>query len=71
VKDAAGAPTLSIVHSGANVVISWPATCTTYNLEKATVLPNWGPSGATVVLDGNYYYATNSSGTAFYRLNKP
>jgi len=71
VKDAAGAPTLSIVQSGANVVISWPATCTTYNLEKATVLPNWGPSGDTVVLDGNYYYATNSSSTAFYRLNKP
>jgi len=72
VKDAAGAPTMTIVQSGANVVISWPATCTTYNLEKATALPNWGPSGAVVVLNGNRYYSTNSNtGTAFYRLNKP
>ena len=72
VRDTSGAPTLAIVQSGANVVISWPATCTTYNLEKSTVLPNWGPSGATVVLDGSRYYSTNlHTGTAFYRLNKP
>ena len=72
VQDTSGAPTLTIVPSGANVVISWPATCTTYNLEKATILPNWGPSGASVILDGTHYYSTNlNTGTAFYRLNKP
>jgi len=72
VTDAAGAPTMSIVRSGSNVIISWPATCTTYNLEKATSLPNWGPSGATVVLVSGTYQATIAeTGTAFYRLRKP
>jgi len=71
VADASGAPTLTIVPSGANVIISWLATCTTYDLEKATVLPNWGPSGASMVLDGARYYSTNVvTGTVFYRLHK-
>jgi len=72
VNNTAPAPTLTIVQSGANVVVSWPATCTTYDLEKATILPNWGPSGASVVVDGARYYSTNlHTGTAFYRLHKP
>ena len=74
VADAAGAPTMAIVHSigGANAVISWPATCTTYNLEKSLDLITWGPSGSTVVLSGSTYYSTNAvSGNLFYRLHKP
>jgi hypothetical protein len=39
----------------------------------STDLPHWGPSGATVTFVAGRYQATvsDSTGAAFYRLNKP
>jgi len=66
------APTMTIVQSGTNVIISWPATCVPYELEKAVNLSNWSPSDSTIVLSGSTHYSTNAiTGSTYYRLHKP
>ncbi|HVU28684.1 MAG TPA: hypothetical protein VHG71_13250 [Verrucomicrobiae bacterium] len=68
-------PTLSIEHSGANVILSWPSnTDPAFTLQSSPTLtsPLWLSAGAAVIV-GNNYTVTNpiSSGTAqFYRLIK-
>jgi len=73
VRDTAGAPHMTIVQSGSNVIISWPATCTTYRLQRSTSLPNWSDFISTIVLNGSTYYSTNANNTGarFYRLLNP
>jgi hypothetical protein len=73
-------PTLSIVSSGTNIVISWPAeTASSFVLETTNVLdsttisaPSW-PSAGSPSLVGPNYVVTNSlsAGSSFYRLHKP
>jgi hypothetical protein len=71
------APTLKIVLSGSDVVLSWPAsTASSYALESTNALSsatnNW-PSAGTATIVGNNYVVTNalSAGNLFYRLRKP
>jgi len=70
IKDSAGAPTLTIVRSGGNLVISWPATCTSYTLQKSTNLSAWSNSTTPVNAVGGNYQVTVAATTAhtFYRL---
>jgi hypothetical protein len=73
-------PTLSIVSSGTNIIISWPAdTASSFVLETTNVLdsttisaPIW-PSAGSPSLVGPNYVVTNSlsAGSSFYRLHKP
>jgi hypothetical protein len=62
---------LGIVRSGANVVLSWPQSCTTYTVENIGVLGgSWQSATGTVVAAGSNYYLTNGAPTTriFYRL---
>jgi uncharacterized repeat protein (TIGR01451 family) len=67
------APSLSIRHVGANIVISWPAPSTGYVLESSTsVLGPWAAVGAGItVVNGENQVTVPATGTAFYRLRKP
>jgi hypothetical protein len=73
VPPAAPPPQLSIVPSGANMVISWPASASGGTL-KATptlTLPTWTNVGTGTVV-GTNYFMTNSAAPSslFYRLYK-
>ena len=60
---------LTVLRSGPNLVISWPKTCATYNLQKSSNLVSWGPAGVTGNLVGSHYEGTVvNTGTFFYRL---
>lgn len=66
---------LTIRQVGANLVISWPKTCTTFGLFKTTSLTpaiNWTPVSETPVLNGNLYEVTTPLGDAalFYELRR-
>jgi hypothetical protein len=70
-------PQLSIVISGPNALISWPAsTSSSYLLETTNVLSSsgaaiWPSAGASSIV-GTNYVVTNvlSTGSSFYRLHK-
>jgi hypothetical protein len=69
----APAPTLTIVPSGANFILTWPTNATgftlqsTTNLVSTTVWTNVSP--AAVVVNGQYAVTNPVSGTnKFYRL---
>jgi len=74
VDDPAGPPTLSIVRQGSDVVLCWPATCTSYELEQSPVLPavTWSPAGGTLTIAGGQHCVTLPIGSSnqFFRLKK-
>jgi hypothetical protein len=70
-------PTLSIVPSGANIILSWPATTpSTFVLESTNALGGnlpWPTVPGTPAVVGGSYVVTNavSNDKQFYRLHKP
>ena len=67
-----GGPRLSLVRSGANVVVSWPATSSNYTLQSADDLarPVWAAVGQTPILVGGQYSVTVpiTKAKQFFRL---
>lgn len=66
------APKLAVKQSGANVVISWPASATGYALEGATAIGGaWtAVTGATTSGDQMQVTVTPAAGQRFFRLKK-
>lgn len=68
-------PTLNIVRSGTNVVLSWSTNASGFALLTAPTLASnaWGTATQQVYKVGDQYNVTNtvSSGPAFFRLLKP
>lgn len=68
-------PTLTVARSGNEVVITWPASATGYQLDASpTVSPtNWQPSGLTPSVEGDLFkVAVPPAGDArFFRLSRP
>jgi len=65
-----GPPSLTITHSGNNVIVSWPAGVTGYALESATSVTTgstWSPVSGVV---NNTLTLVNPPGVKFYRLKK-
>ena len=73
----AGAPRLSVVRSGGNVIITWPsADSLGYIVEEGGTLglsASWATSGATLSDDGTTKSATlpATPGYKFFRLRRP
>ena len=66
---------LAITHVGADVILSWPQTCTTYVLEETLELgapATWTPVTASITAVGADYQITvpGGAGNKFYRLKK-
>ena len=63
------APTLTAVHSGTSLVISWPASVAGFTLESTDSLPapGWTPVGGVV---NNSVSVAIGSGNKFYRLRQ-
>jgi hypothetical protein len=74
VVQTAGAPTLTITHSGNNVTISWPYPSTGWTLHQNSdlTMANWSPSGG-IANDGtnNFITLTSPTGKLFFRLSNP
>jgi hypothetical protein len=71
-----GAPLLTITPAGANVIISWPVSSATFNLQQDADLntPNaWSNVGATVTVSNgtNYVTVPATLGNKFFRLKFP
>ncbi len=68
-------PSLTVARSGNEVVITWPASATGYQLDASpTVSPtNWQPSGLTPSVEGDLFkVAVPPTGAArFFRLSRP
>jgi hypothetical protein len=66
-------PKLAIVHSGSNIVVSWVASATGFNLQTNSDLTtsNWGNYGDTVNNDGTVKSVTTSlsAKNVFFRLS--
>jgi len=73
VLQTAGAPSLTIAHSGPNVTVSWPDTGN-FNLQQNTSLQSggWVNSGYTISLANgtNSITFTATSGQLFFRLQQ-
>ena len=68
-------PTLTITHVGADVIVSWPQTCTTYVLEETLEFgapTMWTPVTASITAVGADYQISvpAGAGNKFYRLKK-
>jgi hypothetical protein len=68
-----GSPTLNILQSGSNAVLSWPWFYGDFTLQSSTnvaLSSAWLEAGGTPVVVGNQYHQTNSpiTGIEFYRL---
>lgn len=74
VVQTAGSPTLTLSHSGAGVMISWPSSSTGFVLQQNSDLAtaNWSTSGFTLSDDGTTKSITITSptGNLFFRLKK-
>jgi hypothetical protein len=70
-----GAPYLSVMKSGNQAVISWPATATGFILEYSPSLPSpgWNPASVTLTTNDGVISTTVpvGSGNRFYRLYYP
>lgn len=68
-------PTLAIAVEGNNVVLTWPASATGFQVESTgTLVPaNWQPAGVTPTIDGNVFKVSipRSQTVQFFRLQKP
>ncbi len=65
-----GLPLLSVVQSGASLLISWPAEASAFTLEGSVDLSSWSPEPGPVFLIGDQYVirVPASAGKSFYRL---
>jgi hypothetical protein len=74
VVQTAGAPTLSITHSGNIIIISWPSASSGFTLQQNSDLStsNWTTSGFTISDDGTNKSITITSptGNLFFRLKQ-
>lgn len=77
VVQTAGAPNLTITHSGNSVIVSWP-NAGTYTLQQNNNLAasaGWAPSGYTVTTNSpagtNSITITSPTGHVFFRLANP
>ncbi len=74
VVQTAGAPTLTIAHSGNTVKVSWSYPSTGWTLQQNLDLTaaNWSPSGG-ISDDGvnNFIILTSPAGNLFFRLQHP
>jgi len=74
VVQTAGAPALTITHSGNNVTVSWPYPSTGWTLQQNSNLTtaSWSPSGG-ISNDGtnNFITITGASGNLFFKLSHP
>jgi hypothetical protein len=72
VVQTAGAPTLTISHSGNNVIVSWPSPATGFVLQQNGNLntANWTTSGFTVSSNSTTMSITipSPTGNLFFRL---
>jgi hypothetical protein len=71
-----GAPTLTVTHSGNNVIVSWPSPSTGFELQQNSnlaVTNGWATTGFTISDDGTNKSITISSpsGNLFFRLKNP
>jgi len=68
-------PSLTAGRSGSNVVLTWPASATGFDVQTTTAVSpaNWQAAGLTPTVEGDVYKVTvPSEGPArFYRLMKP
>ena len=68
-------PSLQATQTNGQVILSWPAWTTNYQLETSTVLPatNWSAVSAAPVVVGNRFVLTNSATEPrqFFRLLRP
>ncbi|MCC6235638.1 MAG: hypothetical protein IT580_23580, partial [Verrucomicrobiales bacterium] len=69
------APSLTVARSGANLLLSWPAAATGYQLDaSASLVPAaWQPAGLTPTVNGDRQQVTvtPNAGPRFFRLSKP
>jgi hypothetical protein len=69
-----GAPTLTITHSGNNVMVSWPYPSTDWTLQQNPNLAtaSWSTSG-NISNNGtnNFTIITSPTGNLFFRLSHP
>jgi hypothetical protein len=75
VVQTAGAPTLTVTHSGTSVMISWPASSTGYSLEHNSNLSlpnNWSAVSQGSTLNNGVFSVTIplTAGNDFFRLKK-
>ncbi len=74
VVQTAGAPTLTITHSGNSVKVSWPYPSTGWTLEQNSDLTtaNWS-TNSVISNDGmnNFITITSPMGNLFFRLQHP
>jgi len=62
---------LTIVQDGTDVLVTWPQTCTQYQLEKSSDLKAWSAAGAVVnVVGSNFQARIPASGDKFLRLKQ-
>ena len=68
-----GSPTLTVTHSGNNVIVSWPYPSTGWTLQQNPDLTtaSWSTSGG-ISNDGtnNFITITSPTGNLFFRLSK-
>jgi hypothetical protein len=74
IEQAAELPALAIRRVGADVIVSWPAIATGFELESTESLspPDWQPTGLMPTIDGenNVVPISDPVGTVFFRLVK-
>ncbi|HEY5297531.1 MAG TPA: hypothetical protein VIK59_06375 [Verrucomicrobiae bacterium] len=75
VVQTSGTPTLTITHSGSNVIVSWPSPATGFVLQQSGNLANpngWANFGGIVGDNGTIKSVTNSppAGNLFFRLKQ-
>ena len=68
-------PTLTIIKSGSNAVLSWSLAAANYNLKSTTnlAIPVWLPVSGTLFTNGGNLVLTNAiNGSArFFHLSNP
>ena len=68
-----GSPTLTVTHSGNNVIVSWPYPSTGWTLQQNSnlTMASWSTSGG-ISNDGtnNFITITSPTGNLFFRLSK-
>ena len=68
--DVVSLPSMSIFQSGNSVILSWPATASSFAPEKSVDMTSWSPLTSTIDLTGGSYQTrvpTDGTGS-FYRL---
>ena len=69
------APFLTLTRSGSNVILSWPVSGNTFNLQSKAVVTTgtWSAVTPLPTVAGGTNYVTNSiaAGKTFYRLSYP